>query len=163
MKNTPLSRLLLALLPTLSLHAADAAPPAAAEPFPVSIQVDAARPVGELKPIWRFFGADEPNYATMPDGKKLIGELGELRPKQVYFRAHNLLCTGDGKPALKWGSTNIYTEDANGNPVYDWKAVDEIFDTYLARGVRPLVQLGFMPEALSTNPQPYQHKWHPGL
>ena len=83
MKNTPLSRLLLALLPALSLHAADAAPPAVAAPFPVSIQVDAARPVGELKPIWRFFGADEPNYATMPDGKKLIGELGELRPKQV--------------------------------------------------------------------------------
>ena len=163
MKNTPLSRLLLALLPALSLHAADAAPPAAAAPFPVSIQVDAARSVGELKPIWRFFGADEPNYATMPDGKKLIGELGELRPKQVYFRAHNLLCTGDGTPALKWGSTNIYTEDANGNPVYNWKIVDEIFDTYLARGVRPLVQLGFMPEALSTNPRPYQHKWHPGL
>jgi hypothetical protein len=26
------------------------------------------------------FGADEPNYATMKDGKNLIAELGQLRP-----------------------------------------------------------------------------------
>lgn len=162
----PLLAAMLASQTLLAAFAADSAAPAAPPPpasFPVSIQVDLARPIGEMKPIWRFFGADEPNYATMPDGKKLLGGLGELRPKQVYFRAHNLLCTGDGTPALKWGSTNIYTEDAQGNPVYDWKIVDEIFDAYLARGVRPFVQLGFMPKALSTNPEPYQHEWAPGL
>ena len=132
-------------------------------PFPVTIRVDASRPIGELKPIWRFFGADEPNYATMKDGRKLIGELGALRPKQVYFRTHNLLNTGDGTPALKWGSTNVYTEDAKGRPVYDWTVLDRIFDTYIARGVRPYAQIGFMPQALSTNPEPYQHEWRPGL
>src|SRR5687767_2990991 len=69
---------------------------AAEEPaaFPVTIRVDAARSLGELKPIWRMFGADEPNYATMKDGRKLLAELGELRPRDIYFRAHNLLCTG---------------------------------------------------------------------
>src|SRR5580765_3992955 len=108
--------------------------------FPVTINVDAASPLGELKPIWRFFGADEPNYATMKDGRKLIGELGTLRPKQVYFRTHNLLNTGDGTPALKWGSTNVYTEDAKGRPVYVWTVLDRIFDTYIARGVRPYAQ-----------------------
>ena len=132
-------------------------------PFPVTIEIDAAKPVGEMKPIWRFFGADEPNYATMKDGKKLLTELGALKPKEVYFRAHNLLSTGDGTPALKWGSTNAYTEDAQGNPVYDWRIVDLIFDTYLARGVRPFAQLSFMPEAMSTKPQPYQHEWRPGF
>jgi len=135
----------------------------AQSPFPVTIRVDASRPIGELKPIWRFFGADEPNYATMKDGRKLIGELGALRPKQVYFRTHNLLNTGDGTPALKWGSTNVYTEDAKGRPVYDWTVLDRIFDTYIARGVRPYAQIGFMPQALSTNPEPYQHEWRPGL
>jgi xylan 1,4-beta-xylosidase len=106
-----------------------------APPFPVSIRVDAAKRLGPLTPIWRFFGADEPNYATMKDGRKLIGELGALRPKQVYFRTHNLLTTGDGTPALKWGSTNVYTEDARGRPVYDWAVLDRIFDGYVARGV----------------------------
>ena len=92
---------------------------AGAEPsFPVSIRVDASKSVGEMKPIWRFFGADEPNYATMKDGRRLLSELGSLRPKDVYFRAHNLLSTGDGTPALKWGSTNAYTEDAQGGAVY---------------------------------------------
>ena len=42
------------------------------QPFPVTIQVDAAKPPGALKPIWRFFGADEPNYAYMKDGQKLL-------------------------------------------------------------------------------------------
>jgi xylan 1,4-beta-xylosidase len=135
---------------------------AAERPFPVSIQVDAASDLGTLPPIWRFFGADEPNYAYMEHGQKLIRELGEMRPKQVYFRTHNLLTTGDGTPALKWGSTNAYTEDAQGNPVYDWTIVDRIFDTYLERGVRPYAQIGFMPEAMSTRPQPYRHHWKPG-
>ena len=130
--------------------------------FPVAITVDAGKSLGDLKPIWRMFGADEPNYATMKDGSKLIAELGELRRDDVYFRAHNLLCTGDGTPALKWGSTGIYTEDKDGKPVYNWTIVDRIIDTYRARGVRPYLELGFMPEALSTNPQPYQHEWRPG-
>jgi xylan 1,4-beta-xylosidase len=73
----------------------------AAPPFPVSIYIDGTRTLGELKPVWRFFGADEPNYATMKDGRKLLGALGELRPQHVYFRAHNLLTSGDGTPALK--------------------------------------------------------------
>src|SRR5579872_4663260 len=99
--------------------------------FPVQLKVDASRPLGEMRPFWRFFGADEPNYATMRHGKKLLGELGELRPGEVYFRTHNLLTSGDGTPALKWGSTNAYTEDAEGRPIYDWRIVDRIFDTYL--------------------------------
>ena len=132
-------------------------------PFPVAVTVNAAKPIGELKPIWRMFGADEPNYAYMKDDKKLMAELGGLKPGDVYFRAHNLLCTGDGTPALKWGSTGIYREDADGNPIYDWTIVDRIFDTYLTNGVRPLVQIGFMPEAMSTQPQPYQHSWTPEL
>jgi xylan 1,4-beta-xylosidase len=134
---------------------------AMAESFPVTIRVDAARPGAELKPIWRFFGADEPNYAYMKHGDELLGHLGEMKPKEVFFRAHSLLVTGDGTPALKWGSTNAYTEDAEGKPVYDWTIVDRIFDTYLKNGVRPYVQIGFMPEALSVKPEPYRHHWTP--
>jgi xylan 1,4-beta-xylosidase len=131
--------------------------------FDVTVRVDASKSIGAMKPIWRFFGADEPNYATMKDGRRLLGELGELRPDSVYFRSHNLLCTGDGTPAFKWGSTNAYTEDSQGRPVYNWTIVDHIFDTYRERGVRPYAQIGFMPEALSLKPEPYQHEWRPGL
>jgi xylan 1,4-beta-xylosidase len=161
--TSPLCRSLLLVTFVSGLLGRASAADATGEAFPVAIQIDAARPVGDLRPIWRFFGADEPNYATMKDGRKLLGELGALKPKQVYFRAHNLLNTGDGTPAYKWGSSNAYTEDDQGRPVYSWTVVDRIFDTYLARGVRPYAQIGFMPQALSVSPEPYQHAWRPGF
>ena len=127
-----------------------------------TIQVDLKKELGEMKPVWAWFGYDEPNYTYMKDGKKLLSEIAALSPVPVYVRAHSLLVTGDGTPALKWGSTNAYTEDANGKPVYNWKIIDSIFDTYIQRGMKPLAQIGFMPQALSTNPYPYKHDWKPG-
>src|SRR5688572_659303 len=98
----------------------------------------------------------------MPDGKKLLSALAKASPTPVYVRTHNLLTTGDGTPALKWGSTNAYTEDANGRPIYDWTIVDRIIGTYLERGMKPLVEIGFMPAALTTHTGPYRHQWQPG-
>ena len=89
---------------------------AGADSFPVEIKVDASQTRGDLKPIWRFFGGDEPNYGHMKDGRRFLGELGQVGRPQVPFRTHNLLTSGDGTPALKWGSTNAYTADAQGNP-----------------------------------------------
>ena len=134
---------------------------AAQVPQKVRVRVDASARTGPWAPVFRFFGYDEPNYTYMPHGKKLVGELAAISFAPVYFRTHNLLVTGDGTPALKWGSTNAYTEDASGNPVYDWSIVDKIFDTYLQAGGKPLVEIGFMPKALSVKPEPYQHSWAP--
>jgi xylan 1,4-beta-xylosidase len=128
----------------------------------VKIHVDAGKPLGPILPIWRYFGYDEPNYTYAKDGRKLIAELGKLGREPVYVRTHFLLCTGDGTPGLKWGSTNAYTEDAAGHPVYDWTIVDRVFDTYLTAGVKPFVEIGFMPQALSSKPAPYQPIWIPG-
>ncbi len=135
--------------------------PEGGNPFPVHISVDASQTSGEFVPVWRFFGADEPNYATMPDGRKLMSELGALAPNHIYFRAHNLLTSGDGTPAFKWGSTGAYTETPQGEPLYHWSILDGIFDTYRRSGVKPYVEIGFMPEALSIRPEPYQHHWTP--
>jgi xylan 1,4-beta-xylosidase len=134
--------------------------PSAAQP--VSVQVDAAKKMGPLRPVWSFFGHDEPNYTYMKDGKKLLSEIAALNPVPVFVRVHSLLVTGDGQAALKWGSTNAYTEDASGKPVYDWTITDRIFDTYIERKMKPLVQIGFMPQALSSHPEPYRHHWKPG-
>ena len=105
-----------------------------------------------MHPFWAWFGHDEPNYTYTPNGMKLLSQLQALSPVPVFMRVHNLLTSGDGKPALKWGSTNVYTEDASGKPVYDWTILDRIVDAYRARGMKPFVQLGFMPEALSSAP-----------
>jgi xylan 1,4-beta-xylosidase len=131
-------------------------------PQSVEIQVFADRPDGALPPIWNYFGYDEPNYTYAPDGQKLLRELSALGPEPVYIRTHNLFTSGDGSASLKWGSTNVYTEDAAGNPIYDWTILDRIFDTFHAAGVKPLVEIGFMPKALSTHPDPYRHSFPQG-
>ena len=90
----------------------------------VAIRLDITKTKGPKTPIWDWFGYDEPNYTLSKDGKKLLSELAALSPVPVFVRAHNLMTSGDGTPALKWGSTNIYTEDADGNAVYDWTIVE---------------------------------------
>ena len=151
-----------ALLSAVSLFAQGLvpAPPAPASGKPVHISVDLSKPVGAYKPIYSWFGYDEGNYTFMRDGKKLLGELHDLSPVPVYIRAHHLLTSGDGTAELKWSSTNVYREDASGKPVYDFTIVDQIFDSYKAAGVRPMVELGFMPKDLAAEvpgrTEPYQ-------
>lgn len=125
---------------------------------PVAIRVDTASARGEWKPVWNFFGYDEPNYTYAANGRKLLGQLSALGPARVYIRTHNLLTSGDGSASLKWGSTNTYTE-VNGKPVYNWTILDRIFDAYRDARAKPLVEVGFMPEALSLKPEPYRHDW----
>jgi xylan 1,4-beta-xylosidase len=128
----------------------------------INVKVHADQPDGPMIPIWNYFGYDEPNYTYSPNGKKLLGQLAAMSSAPVYVRVHNLLTTGDGSASLKWGSTNVYTEDAAGKPVYNWALLDRIFDTFHTLGIKPLVEIGFMPEALSTHPQPYRHTFPQG-
>jgi xylan 1,4-beta-xylosidase len=133
---------------------------------PVQVHVDLQTGLGAYEPIYRWFGYDESNYSTTPHGRELLGELHDLSPVPVYIRAHHLLTSGDGTPDLKWSSTNVYTEDASGKPVYDFRILDGIFDAFKAQGVRPMVELGFMPKdlaaALPDRPQQLYQVRYPG-
>ncbi|HTX76391.1 MAG TPA: hypothetical protein VMD29_09310 [Terracidiphilus sp.] len=159
MKLGPLNACL-ALIALSPLRAQSATGPT--PPLPVTIQVHAAQSAGPYAPIWNFFGADEPNYTYAANGRKLLRELSALSPVPVYFRTHNLFTTGNGEASLKWGSTNVYTERPDGTPIYNFTITDRIFDTLIAAHVRPLVEIGFMPEALSTHPEPYRHTFPKG-
>ena len=129
------------------------------QPVPARIDIDAHEETGPLRPIWTYFGYDEPNYTYMPDGQKLLSEISYSSPTPVYVRTHNLLTAQEGNPTLKWGFTNVYTEDKAGNPIYDWTLMNIIIDRYIERGMKPLMEIGFMPKAMSTHPEPYQHSW----
>lgn len=157
--------------PTLFIHCflillllALTSPSAVAQQNPATTNVEVFfdQPQGAIAPIWNYFGYDEPNYSYAPNGRKLLGELAALSPTPAYVRVHNLFTTGDGAASLKWGSTNIYTEDASGKPIYSWTILDQIFDAFQAAGVKPLVEIGFMPKALSTHPEPYRHNFPQG-
>ena len=147
---------------TLVVFLAALAVPSAFGQEQIAIRIDASHLIGPFKPIYAYFGYDEANYTYTSNGTKLVGELGALSSTPVYIRTHFLLATGDGTAGLKWGSTNAYTEDPAGKPIYDWKIIDRIFDTYLHAAAKPFVEIGFMPEALSSKPEPYRPTWIPG-
>jgi xylan 1,4-beta-xylosidase len=124
-------------------------PPAAATGERVTVTADLGKSISSFAPIYSWFGYDEANYTTMRNGKVLLRELHDLSPIPVYIRAHHLLTSGDGKAELKFSSTNVYRENSSGKPTYDFTILDGIFDEYKAAGVRPMVELGFMPKDLA--------------
>jgi xylan 1,4-beta-xylosidase len=144
-----------ALLLAVSALGAFAQTPVANQ-APVSIHVDLAHPLGAYKPIGAWFGYDESNFTTMKYGRQLLSELHDLSPVPVYIRAHHLFTSGDGQARLKWSSTNVFSLDASGKPVYDFAVLDQIFDEYKAAGVRPMVELGFMPKDLASGTMDYE-------
>ena len=146
------TRLVAALLFCLAARGFAQAPPATS----VLITVDLAKTQGAYKPIYSWFGYDESNYTTGKYGPGLLRELHDLTPAPVYIRAHHLFTSGDGVPELKWSSTNVFSLGADGKPVYDFTIVDKIFDTFHEAGVRPMVELGFMPKDLTSGADPYQ-------
>jgi xylan 1,4-beta-xylosidase len=59
-----------------------------------------------------------------------------------YIRFHGLFCDDMG----------VYQEDKQGHPIYNWQYVDELFDFLQSIGMKPFVELGFMPGALASGP-----------
>src|SRR5579872_3580312 len=57
-----------------------------------------------------------------------------------YIRFHGLLCD----------EMHVYTEDKTGRPIYNFQYVDKLYDYLLSIGIRPFVELGFMPPDLAS-------------
>ena len=63
--------------------------------------------------------------------------------------------------AILHDEIGLYGEDAGGKPVFNFSYVDQIYDGLLANGVRPFVELSFMPGALAATPVRQSFWWHP--
>ncbi len=114
----------------------------------VTVHVDAGKWLNKLDHTWNYIGYDECNYTHSPGGIALIEKFGKLE-KPYYMRAHHMLCTGILHGFYKWGSTNAYIEDENGNPIYNFDLIDEMIDIWLNNNCKPFFELGFMPRDLA--------------
>ncbi len=62
--------------------------------------------------------------------------------------------------AILHDEVGVYTEDEHGNPVYNFAYVDQIYDGLLKNGVRPVVEISFMPKKLAFNPDALHPFWY---
>ncbi|MGH8868681.1 MAG: GH39 family glycosyl hydrolase [Actinomycetes bacterium] len=118
----------------------------------VQVDVDASTVTRVLPRPWRpMVGSEHLSHLLCADatGGRPVGEEltqalrlchDELGVQAV--RAHGILCDDLG----------VYGEDAHGRPVHDFSGVDRVYDHLLALGLRPVVELSFMPRALASDP-----------
>ncbi len=62
--------------------------------------------------------------------------------------------------AILHDEVGVYTEDEQGNPLYNFAYVDQIYDGLLKNGVRPIVEISFMPKKLAFNPDALHPFWY---
>jgi len=62
--------------------------------------------------------------------------------------------------AILHDEVGVYSEDDRGNPVYNFAYVDQIYDGLLENGVRPVVEISFMPRKLAANPDALHPFWY---
>jgi len=114
------------------------------------IKIDASAPASPFPHFWeQMFGSGRAILALRESYRndlRAVRQVTDLR----YVRFHGILDDDVG----------VYTEDEHGNPVYNFAYVDEIYGGLLRNGVRPVVEIGFMPKKLAFNPDWLHPFWY---
>ncbi|MFG3701747.1 xylan 1,4-beta-xylosidase [Micromonospora sp. NPDC047620] len=136
----------------LSAPVTAAALPATGEPPTVRLRVDGAAPGVPLHRPWQpMIGSERLSQLLCPDrsggreiGTELLAALGRVRDEigVETVRAHSILHDDLG----------VYRE-VDGKPVHDFTRVDDTYDLLLSTGLRPVVEIGFMPRDLACDPE----------
>ncbi|WP_114854415.1 glycoside hydrolase [Brachybacterium sp. YJGR34] len=113
-----------------------------------AVRIDAGRSAGALTRLWESVGYDEINWTYTPTGRHLLNTFGELAETGYHIRPHYALCSGSGFGIPHWGNGNVYHEDADGTPYYDFTILDQAYDAIVEAGHHVLVEIGFTPRDL---------------
>src|SRR5690348_5375669 len=98
----------------------------------------------------KMFGSGRAILALRDDYRRDLRAVRQITGAQ-YVRFHHIL--GD--------EVGVYSEDGSGTPVYNFNYVDQIYDGLLDNGVRPFVELSFMPRALAASQTPHAFWYKP--
>jgi xylan 1,4-beta-xylosidase len=63
--------------------------------------------------------------------------------------------------AIFHDDVGVYDESRDGQPIYNWSYIDQIYDGLLEKGVRPFVELSFMPRKLAASMEPHAFWYKP--
>jgi xylan 1,4-beta-xylosidase len=124
--------------------------PAIAQPTTETVVIDASAPTHPFPHFWEHMFGSERAIVTLRESYR-----NDLRDvKKItgfeYVRFH----------AIFHDEVGIYDEDAQGHPLYNFSYVDQVYDGLLANGVRPFIELSFMPKALASDKNALHPFWY---
>ena len=115
-----------------------------------AIEINAAAPSTPFPHFWEeMFGSGRAELTlrqSYRDDLRAVKSITDLK----YVRFHGILHDEIG----------VYDEDSKGNPVYNYSYIDQVYDGLLASGVRPFIELSFMPRKLAASPNIVQAFWY---
>jgi xylan 1,4-beta-xylosidase len=118
-----------------------------------TVSIDLQAPAHPFPHYWeRMFGSGRAILSLRDSYRQDLREV-KAATHFDYIRFH----------AIFHDEVGVYDEDSQGRPVYDFSYVDQIYDGLLANGVRPFVELSFMPEKLASRPAPHPFWYHPDV
>ena len=114
------------------------------------IQINATAPVTPFPHFWEtMFGSGRAILSLRENYRedlKAVKQVTDLH----YIRFH----------AILHDEVGVYNEDEHGNAIYNFTYVDEIYDGLLKSGVKPVVEISFMPKKLAFNPDALHPFWY---
>src|SRR6202035_200666 len=115
-----------------------------------TIVVDGSAPAHAFPHFWeQMFGSGRAILSlreSYREDLRAVKKVADFR----YVRFHGILHDGVG----------VYNEDEHGNAVYNFAYVDQIYDGLLNNGVKPFVEISFMPKKLAFNPDALHAFWY---
>ncbi|HWG66457.1 MAG TPA: glycosyl hydrolase family 39 [Rhodanobacteraceae bacterium] len=127
---------------------------AAAQPQVVQIKVDASAQGTPFPHFWeQMFGSGRAVLSLRDDYRRDL-DVVHRATGFGYVRFHGIFDDDAG----------LVQKDKDGKITYNFSYIDQIYDGLLAHGIKPFVELGFMPEALSSDPSKHHSFWyHPNV
>ena len=131
--------------PVLFLLMASFLSPICGQPY--EFKVNAKKTIGNNSGFWKASGTDLLYYlAEKPSGQALLDRMEETG-SCIYLRNHYTL-TRYIRQGLEVG-IQVYSEDENGQPAYDFTRVNRIYGEFVKRGLKPVVEYDYMPQGLT--------------
>ena len=118
-----------------------------------TITIDANAPARPFPHYWeQMFGSGRAILSLRDSYRRDLKAVRQITDFQ-YIRFHGILLDDVG----------VYDEDKHGQPVYNFSYVDQIYDGLLAAGVKPFVELSFMPYKLAAQQHLQSFWYHPNV
>jgi xylan 1,4-beta-xylosidase len=116
-----------------------------------TITIDAQAPAQPLPHFWeQMFGSGRAILSLRESYRRDLKSVKQATGFE-YIRFH----------AIFHDEVGLYSEDAQGQPVYNFSYIDQIYDGLLENGVRPFIELSFMPQQLAAKPSLQAFWYHP--